>query len=145
MPHRDPICVHLIPTLFPSQFYDQLSCLILQRPKSWHNQKTVPSIAGGTITRSGGHPQHLHVPGAAISVAFDFFQSLLDEERNSPEQVRVGEEGAGCNGEVVVVKLGGEGGLLAPRSKLALGAAASNTSKQIDADADKENRRENAL
>jgi hypothetical protein len=142
---RDPISVHLIHTFFPRQFYDHLSFLILQRPKSWHNQKTVPLIAGGTITRSGGHAQHLHVPGAAISGAFDFFQALLDEERNSPERALGGEDGTGWNKEVVVVELGGEGGQLALRSNVALGAAASDTSMQIDAEADKENRRENAL
>ena len=85
------------------------------------------------------------MPGAAISGAFDFFQALLDEERNSPERALGGEDGTGWNKEVVVVELGGEGGQLALRSNVALGAAASDTSMQIDAEADKENRRENAL
>jgi len=42
-------------------------------------------IRGGTLNRSGGHHQHLNVPGAAISGVFDFFQQLQAMETRSFE------------------------------------------------------------
>lgn len=65
-------------------------------PKPWHTK--APVVAAGCLCRSGGHTDHLHVPAAAMSAAFDFLNSTLAHNTSGTSSSPAVASSGGCGG-----------------------------------------------